>query len=54
MADTLKRPNRKRQCQICGDEMIWLPLIDRFGRLYRWRAHCDDHGFARREAQSND
>lgn len=33
-------PTKVRICPTCGDEMVWLPMVDRFGLLYRWRAWC--------------
>jgi hypothetical protein len=41
-------PTHTRHCAECGAEMIWLPMTDKFGQTYRWRAWCYRHGFARR------
>jgi predicted RNase H-like HicB family nuclease len=49
---TLERPKRKRICPTCGAEMQWLPLINRFFQLYRWRASCPEHGFAKRQPKT--
>lgn len=47
----IEAPKKVRRCQVCGDEMIWLPLSNRWGVLYRWRAWCREHGYARRLKQ---
>ena len=44
-------PTHKRFCKVCGDEMIWLPLKNRWGVVYRWRAWCHEHGHAKREGK---
>lgn len=44
-------PTHKRLCKVCGDEMIWLPLSNVWGVVYRWRAWCREHGFATRKQQ---
>jgi hypothetical protein len=38
--------------KICGDEMIWLPLKNVWSVVYRWRAWCREHGFAKRGVHS--
>lgn len=45
-----QHPKHERKCPTCGAVMLWIPLTDVFGRLYRWRAWCDVHGHATREA----
>lgn len=43
-------PTHKRHCRFCGDEMIWLPLKNVWGVVYRWRAWCRVHGFSKRQS----
>ena len=45
----MPRPEHVRHCKTCGDEMIWLPMKNVFGVLYRWRAWCRSCGFATRQ-----
>lgn len=42
-------PKHTRHCKVCGDEMIWIPLTNRWGQTYRWRAWCREHGHATRD-----
>lgn len=49
-----ERPRKIRKCPTCGEAMQWLPLTDRFGRLYRWRAFCHAHGYAKRRVVDGD
>lgn len=45
-------PTHTRRCQECGQEMIWLPLINVWGQVYRWRAWCQEHGHAKRKLRT--
>jgi hypothetical protein len=47
-----KTPTKERKCAVCGGTMRWIPHKDRFGRLYSWRPWCDDHGHAKRKANT--
>lgn len=41
-------PTHTRMCKICGQEMIWLSLVNIWSQVYRWRAWCYEHGHATR------
>lgn len=45
-------PQHERKCPTCGAVMQWIPLKDVFGVLYRWRAWCDEHGYAKRNVNN--